>query len=106
MLEEVDSPCLLGMCDVVPPAAAGEPVTEYLDLLGARMAHLHLVDSDGTSDTHLLPGEGRLYLPELLRELERRGYRGRATIELVTAYIAEPTLAARRAVERVRAILP
>lgn len=105
-LEEVDSPCLLGMCDVVPPAAAGEPVTEYLDLLGARMAHLHLVDSDGTSDTHLLPGEGRLYLPELLRELERRGYRGRATIELVTAYIAEPTLAARRAVERVRAMLP
>ena len=105
-LEEVDSPCLLGMCDVVPPAAAGEPVTEYLDLLGARMAHLHLVDSDGTSDTHLLPGEGRLYLPELLRELERRGYRGRATIELVTAYLAEPTLAARRAVERVRAMLP
>lgn len=104
-LEEVDSPCLLGMCDVVPPSAAGEPVTEYLDLLGARMAHLHLVDSDGTSDTHLLPGEGRLYLPELLRELERRGYRGRATIELVTAYLAEPTLAARRAVERVRAML-
>lgn len=106
VLEEVGSPCLLGMCDVVPPSAAGEPVTEYLDLLGARMAHLHLVDSDGTSDTHLLPGEGRLYLPELLRELERRGYRGRATIELVTAYIAEPTLAARRAVERVRAMLP
>ena len=32
-LEEVDSPCLLGMCDVVPPAAAGEPVENYLDAL-------------------------------------------------------------------------
>ena len=52
-------------------------------------------------ETTLFPGA-----PELLRELERRGYRGRATIELVTAYIAEPTLAARRAVERVRAMLP
>ena len=45
-------------------------------------------------ETTLFPGA-----PELLRELEHRSYRGRATIELVTAYIAEPTLAARRAVE-------
>ena len=32
-LDEVGSPALLGMCDVVPPAAAGEPVENYLDLL-------------------------------------------------------------------------
>ena len=35
-LEEVDSPCLLGMCDVVAPAAAGEPVENYLDLLASN----------------------------------------------------------------------
>ena len=93
--------------------AGYQPDTDWLIQVSGRYKgengmsmSLHLVDSDGTSDTHLLPGEGRLYLPELLRELERRGYRGRATIELVTAYIAEPTLAARRAVERVRAMLP
>ena len=103
-LEEVDSPCLLGMCDVVPPAAAGEPAENYLELLGEKLAHLHLVDSDGHSDAHLLPGDGCLMLPELLRELAERGYRGRATIELVTAYLAEPALSARRALERVRAM--
>ena len=103
-LEEVGSPRLLGMCDVVPPAAAGEPVENYLDLLGERLAHLHLVDSDGRSDAHLIPGDGALPLPELLRQLEARGYRGRATIELVTAYLAEPALYARRALERVRAM--
>ena len=103
-LEEVGSPALLGMCDVVPPAAAGEPVENYLDLLGDRLAHLHLVDSDGRSDSHLLPGDGALLLPELLRDLSDRGYRGRATIELVTAYLAEPALHARRALERVRAM--
>ena len=58
-LDEVGSPALLGMCDVVPPAAAGEPVENYLDLLGDRLAHLHLVDSDGQQRrSHLLPGDG------------------------------------------------
>lgn len=95
-LEEVDSPCLLGMCDVVAPAAAGEPVENYLDLLGKKLAHLHLVDSDRHSDDHLIPGDGILPLPELLRELAERGYQGKATIELVTAYLSEPALYARR----------
>ena len=103
-LEEVDSPCLLGMCDLAPPAAAGEPAEHYLDLLGEKLAHLHLVDADGHSDAHLIPGEGALLLPELLGELAERSYRGKATIELVTAYQAEPALAARRALERVRAM--
>ena len=103
-LDEVGSPALLGMCDVVPPAAAGEPVENYLDLLGDRLAHLHLVDSDGHSDDHLIPGDGILPLPELLRELAERGYQGKATIELVTAYLSEPALYARRALERVRAM--
>lgn len=105
-LEEVDSPRLLGMCDVAVPAAVREPAVSYLDQLGEKMAHLHLVDSDGVSDAHLLPGDGTLLLPELLEELAERGYRGKATIELVTAYLAEPALCARRALERVRAILP
>lgn len=104
VLEEVDSPCLLGMCDVVPPFAGREPVANYLDLLGERLVHLHLVDSDGASDSHLVPGDGSLPLAELLGELAAYGYRGRCTIELVTAYQNEPALYARRAVERLRAL--
>ncbi len=106
VIEAVDSPCLLGMCDVVPPFAAREPVSNYLDLLGARLAHLHLVDSDGSSDSHRIPGDGVMPLPELLLELYERGYQGRCTIELVTAYQNEPSLYARRALERLRAMLP
>lgn len=105
-LEEVNSPRLLGMCDVTPPFAAREPVCNYLDLLGNRLAHLHVVDSDGSSDSHLIPGDGALPLPELLAELCHRGYQGRCTIELVTAYQNEPSLYARWAVERLRAMLP
>lgn len=104
VLELVGSPSLMGMCDVVPPYVAQEPILDYLDKLGERMAHLHLVDSDGVSDSHLVPGDGGIPLPELLRELAERGYQGRATIELVTAYRNEPALCARRAIERVRAM--
>ena len=105
-LDAVDSPCLLGMCDVVPPFAAREPAGNYLDLLGPRMAHLHLVDNDGASDSHMVPGDGAVPLPELLLELYERGYQGRCTIELVTAYQNEPSLYARRALDRLRAMLP
>lgn len=105
VLEEVNSPCLVGMCDVVPPFVIREPAANYLDLMGERMAHLHLVDSDGASADHLLPGEGRIPLEELLRELLERGYRGRCTIELVSAYQNEPALYARRALARVRELL-
>ena len=96
----------MGMCDVVPPWVIREPITNYLDQLGGRMAHLHLVDGDGNSDSHLIPGDGCIPLPELLEELEVRGYRGRATIELVTSYHNEPSLYAKQALQRVRALLP
>ncbi|MDL2293817.1 fructoselysine 3-epimerase [Ruminococcaceae bacterium OttesenSCG-928-D13] len=106
VLDAVNSPCLFGMCDVVVPFTTGEPALDYLDKLGGRMRHLHLVDSDGASDAHLVPGEGRYPLAELLVELSQRGYTGRATIELVTAYMNEPTLYARRALEQLRRMMP
>lgn len=105
ILEEVSSPCLLGMCDVVPPYVSREPITDYLDKLGERMVHFHLVDSDGCSDTHLMPGDGSIPLAELLEELTARGYRGRCTLELVTAYLHEPALYSKRALWRVRDLL-
>lgn len=104
-LEQVNSPCLLGMCDVVVPFVQGEPFLNYPRRLGARLRHLHLVDSDGKSDTHLLPGDGALPLGELIAQLREIGYDGTATLELVTAYLDDPPLYARLAVERVREFL-
>lgn len=101
-LDTVGSPFLLGMCDVVAPFVSREPILDYMDKLHSRMVHLHLVDSDGVSDSHLLPGDGSIPLAELLQELSERGYSGRATIELVTAYLNEPSLCARRALNTVR----
>lgn len=102
ILERINSPCLLGMCDVVVPYMRPEPVMDYFTKLGEKMAHLHLIDSDGSSETHVIPGDGVMPLAELLEEIKECGYRGRATIELVTAYMNEPSLYAKRAVNWVR----
>lgn len=104
-LDAVPSPALVGMCDVAVPFAQGERMLTYLDKLGDRLQHLHIVDSTGCDDTHLVPGEGVLPLPELMAELKERGYQGTATIELVTNYINEPGLYARRALRRLRAMM-
>lgn len=105
VLEMVDSQYLYGMCDVVVPSIEGESVMDYFMKLGDRCRHLHLVDCDGNSETHVIPGDGELPLPELLEEIQHFGYHDTATIELVTAYIREPYVYAKRAHDRVRQML-
>lgn len=94
---------IYGMCDVVVPFVQKENPIDYYQELGAKMAHLHLVDSDGKSETHYIPGEGIMDLAALLHSFQELGYQGRATIELVTHYIANPRTASRKAIEAVRA---
>lgn len=105
VLEEVDSPALYGMCDLVPPFVQGEDPAIYARALGGRLRHLHLVDSDGVSDTHLIPGEGVMDLKKVLAGFREAGYDGTATIELVTNYIDSPSAAARTALERAKELL-
>ena len=105
VLDKVSSPMLAGMCDVVVPFVQGEDPADYVRRLGPRMAHLHLVDSDGVSETHLIPGEGCMDLRGILGSVRRAGYDGRATLELVTHYITDPSGAARTALERAKGLL-
>ena len=94
------------MVDICAPYVQAEPVMSYFDKLGDKLRHLHIVDSDGASDTHYIPGEGKMPLRELMRDIIDRGYEGYCTVELVTMYMNEPRLYARQALERFRALLP
>ncbi|WP_334072606.1 fructoselysine 3-epimerase [Paenibacillus sp. A14] len=102
---QIESTHLVGMCDIVPPFVQHESMMAYFDKLQDKMQHLHIIDSDGTSDTHMVPGEGVLPMKELLMELKQIGYVGTATIELVTAYMNEPRLFARRAINNLKALM-
>lgn len=105
VFRQVDSPCLVGMCDTVAPYSQAASIMAYFNVLGDKMQHMHIVDNDGTSDAHVLPGEGVMPMPEILWELKQRNYQGTATIELVTGYINEPRFYARRAINNVREML-
>lgn len=105
LFRQIPSPWLVGMCDTVVPFSQGESILSYFEKLGNKMYHLHLVDGVRGSDSHMVPGEGNIPLAELIRELKEIGYQGTATIELVTEYLNEPGLYARKAVESVRRMM-
>lgn len=105
IIEYINSPYFGAMCDVVPPYVQHESIMSYFKKLGKNLKHLHIIDSDGKSDTHLIPGDGNIPLKELMKEIYECGYNEGATIELVTAYINEPSLYARRAIERFKNII-
>ena len=105
LFKDIDSPCLVGMCDVVPPFTQFESIMDYFDKLGDKMYHMHLIDGVKDSDDHVMPGEGQIPLPELIKELKEINYDRTATIELVTGYINEPRFYARRAIDNVRAMM-
>jgi len=105
VLQAVPSTRLHSMVDICAPFVQGEPITSYFDKLGDRLRHVHIVDSDGASDTHYIPGEGKIPLAALMRELAQRHYQGFCTIELVTMYMNEPRLHAALALDRFKALL-
>jgi fructoselysine 3-epimerase len=105
LFRRIPSDHLVGMLDIVAPFVQAESVFAYFDKLGGKMQHLHIVDSNGTDETHVLPGEGIMPFEQIMQELRYMDYKGTATIELVTAYIKEPRMYAKKAIDNVRRML-
>ena len=105
LFKAVPSANLVGMCDIVPPFTQHESIMDYFDKLGDKMYHMHLIDGVHDSDDHVMPGEGVIPMPELIKELKNINYDRTATIELVTGYINEPRFYARRAIDNVRGMM-
>ncbi|MDU2376100.1 TIM barrel protein, partial [Anaerococcus vaginalis] len=82
-----------------------ENIMNYLDKLGNKMVHMHIVDSDGVSESHVCPGLGVLPLKELMAELKDYGYDGNITIELVTNYLNEPSIYSKMAINNLKEYL-
>ena len=105
LFRRVDNPYVVGMCDIVPPFVQHESNMAYFDKLGNKMDHMHIIDGENGSDTHLIPGEGNIPIKEMLYEMKRIGYDKTATLELVTNYINEPRFYAKRAIDNMRELM-
>jgi len=105
LFRRIDNPYLVGMCDLVAPFVQHESIMAYFDKLGDKMEHLHIIDGEQGTDSHIMPGEGSIPLKEFLHELKSIGYNRTATIELVMGYINEPRMYAKRAIDRISAMM-
>ena len=105
LFRRVDNPYVVDMCDIVPPFVQHESIMAYFDKLGNKMDHMHIIDGENGSDTHMIPGEGNIPIKEMLYEMKRIGYDKTATLELVTNYINEPRFYAKRAIDNMRELM-
>ncbi len=94
LIEKVKHPRLGANLDIGHVVVAGEDPRKAIRALAGRIWNVHLEDIRGRKHYHLVPGEGDVDLPGVLRALERTGYRGGLTWELYTGADA-PERAAR-----------
>lgn len=105
IVDHINSPYFKCMVDLVPVFIQGENIRDYFRLLGDDIRHLHVVDSDGITENHLIPGEGLMPLREILEEIKSFGYKGRATIELVSNYLDRPSEAAKISIDNLKSLM-
>lgn len=79
MLDQLGADNMDVVLDSVAMATAGDTVAGYVDLFGARLGHVQLVD--GTPGGHLVWGDGSLPLGRYVSELASLGYAGKITFE-------------------------
>jgi sugar phosphate isomerase/epimerase len=71
--------------DLSHTATSQSDALEMIDVLGERLAHVHLADGSGSArDEHLIPGRGTQPCAEVLERLARHGFTGSVVLEINT----------------------
>ncbi len=103
MLEQIRSPYLKGIIDTAPLALSDDSIEDYMNVLGANLAHVHFVDGDMRCSSHLACGDGVYPLESYYKGLYRAGYQGYLTLELTSQqYIKQPEAALKRSIETIK----
>ena len=79
MVDQLNSPTVDVVLDLVAMASAGDSVGDYLRQFGKSVAHVHVVD--GTPSGHLVWGDGTLPLGDWINALGAAGYGGTLSFE-------------------------
>lgn len=104
-VREINSPMVKGMLDLACPLTAREPVAEYFNKLGEDIRHIHFIDATIDSEDHLIPGDGQMDFPGIVRLLKDVGYDGYLSLELFSRYETEPEFAVARGIQVIRSLL-
>ena len=100
MLEEIQSPALTGMLDLMCLAITGDDIREAIRLLGIeRVCHIHFSDAAELAPgqwEHRVTGDGNLPLEDMLQALDENCYQGYFGCEVFAPYKDEPELAMQR----------
>lgn len=104
-LDEVGSSALEVCLDLACPLTCGEPISEYFDKMPGKIREIHFIDCEPDSEDHLIPGDGAMDWPRIVKYLKRVGYDGYLALELFSRYANEPDFSAERGAEVMRALL-
>lgn len=104
-LDQVNSPRFKCMLDLAAPYTYGEPFSTYFEKMGKDCKHIHFVDCEKDSEDHLIPGDGAMDFPRIVKYLKEIEYDGYLSLELFSRYNPEPDLAAARGIEVIRSLL-
>ena len=77
MLDEIDSPAVVGMVDMDQMTYAGETVADYFANLGSRMQYVHFNDRG-----HTVPGDGDFPMKDYYEQIKAQGYDGCCSFEI------------------------
>ncbi len=100
IIDDIGMANLGAVVDTCPMAAAGETIDDCFSILGDKLWHFHFIDRD-----HLVWGDGDLPLEDYLASLDKNGYTGYLTIEVLNErYVLDPETAFSRAVKQIRSI--
>ncbi len=93
----IGSPWLGLNFDIGHAYCVGEAPERWIARMAPHTKHYHLEDIAATrKHAHLVPGQGAIDFPAVLREISATGYRGWLTVELYP-YIDDPDAAGREA---------
>jgi len=105
LMKHIDSPAVGLNFDIGHFYCVGDEPAPTVHRLARYIRHFHLEDIAATRvHHHLIPGEGAIDFASTLQAIREIGYQGWVTIELYP-YVDDPDVAARTALQRVRAIL-
>lgn len=79
---------------VFKPEKFAKVMAEETRKIAPFIKHVHLTDNFGFDDTHLAPGMGIVPFKDIMKELEKAGYKGREIVEaggVVAQYKVSPT---------------